>query len=74
MEKVLKDKLEKETLQKSIKLVIDREAGIIDDSTAVRMCIEIIRESTQEFQEKMGRAMTYSEMEELFGNSLQQIQ
>jgi hypothetical protein len=67
MEQALKDKLEREGEQKAKKLVIDRAAGAINDSTAVEKCASIITEGAKEFQEKMGRPMTYSEMRTLYG-------
>jgi len=67
MEQALKDKLEREAIEKAKKLVIDRAAGVINDSTAVEKCATIITEGAKEFQEKMGRPMTYSEMRALYG-------
>jgi hypothetical protein len=67
MEQALKDKLEREGEQKAKKLVIDRAAGANNDSTAVEKCASIITEGAKEFQEKMGRPMTYSEMRDLYG-------
>ena len=67
MEQALKDKLEREGEQKAKKLVIDRAAGAINHSTAVEKCASIMTEGAKEFQEKMGRPMTYSEMRELYG-------
>lgn len=67
MEQALKDKLEREALEKAKKLVIDRAAGLIDDSTAVEKCAMIITEGAKAFEETMGRPMTYNEMRTLYG-------
>ena len=67
MEQALKDKLEREGEQKAKQVVVDRAAGAIDVSTAVEKCATIMTEGAKEFQEKMGRPITYSEMRALYG-------
>jgi hypothetical protein len=71
MEKALKEKLEKEGEQKVVKALTSsiNGAGVYDPSTNVtaNTFLNIVKEGTQEFEQKMGRPMTYSEMRDLYG-------
>jgi len=60
MEKALKEKLEKEGEQKVAKALKDPTAN-------ATTFLNIVKEGADEFQQKTGRTMTYSEMRELYG-------
>jgi len=66
MEKTLKEKLEKEGEQKVNKINNDIKNGIIIDVSGGTY-LNIIKEGSDEFKEKMGRPMTYGEMREMYG-------
>jgi len=71
MEKALKEKLEKEGEQKVVKALTSsiNSTGVYDPSTNVNAntFLNIVKEGAQEFEQKMGRPMTYSEMRDLYG-------
>jgi regulator of protease activity HflC (stomatin/prohibitin superfamily) len=64
-EKALKTKLEKEGEKKAI----DAVKSIVDgeQKAASEIFLNIVEEGMNEFKEKTGRQMTYSEMRELYG-------
>ena len=62
MEKELKAKLEKEGEQKVIAIMSDKNAKITSNTFT-----GIIKEGAKEFEEKLRRPMTYSEMRGMFG-------
>ena len=62
MEKALKEKLEKEGEQKVIAIMSDKNAKITSNTFT-----DIIKEGSKEFEEKLRRPMTYSEMRGMFG-------
>jgi hypothetical protein len=62
-EKELKNKLEKDGEKKSKELI--KQDTKIDDN--LKKAFDIVKAGADEFKEKTGRPMTYSEMRELYG-------
>ena len=64
VEKAIKVKLEKEGEQKVVEMLKTEESNI---KNIGQQCMGIIAEGMSEFENKTGRALTYSEMRELYG-------
>jgi hypothetical protein len=62
-EKELKNKLEKDGEKKAKELI--KQDTKIDDN--LKKAFDIVKAGADEFKEKTGRPMTYSEMRELYG-------
>ena len=63
----LKNKLEKEGAQKVAKLVNGVTPIQPNSSDIGHTLVNIMKEGNEEFEKKMGRPLTYSEMRELYG-------
>ena len=63
VEKALKSKLEKEG-EKAAAAIVQSN---IEPKKAAEQCLNIIKNGAEEFKQKMGREMTYSEMRDLYG-------
>ena len=63
VEKALKIKLEKEGEGKTAQILKTKT----DAKTSMHQCMGIIAEGMAEFENKTGRALTYSEMREMYG-------
>jgi hypothetical protein len=65
-EKELKNKLEKDGEKKAKELIKqDTNPTKIDDN--LKKAFDIVKAGADEFKDKTGRPMTYSEMRELYG-------
>ena len=60
MEKALKEKLEKEGEQKTY-------TALSDPSANANTFLNIVKEGINEYEQKTGKTMTYSEMREMYG-------
>jgi len=61
MDKVLKEKLEKEGKEKAVKTLLT------DPSANAQTFFNIVKKGGKEFEQKTGRPMTYSEMRDMYG-------
>ena len=61
-EKQLKERLEKEGMQK-----VEQLPKNADPTVVIEHCKSIIQDGAAEFKQKTGRDMTYSEMRALYG-------
>ena len=60
MENELKKRLEKEGEQKAVK-------ALSDPSANANTFLNIVKEGINEYEQKTGKTMTYSEMREMYG-------